>query len=138
MQRRQLVVGAGIARDQVQAVHRHVEAGAVGVLQGHEFGGLAAGLEGLQPSVAAHPVGLVNHRCAGAKLREVADRHFARVGGLLAAPALANHLAVELGLADHREIGALQPEPGVDLPLGDRQTGVGGQEIVEAVDVGRA
>ncbi len=46
VQRRQGVVAAGVAGDQVQAGHRHVELGALGVFEGEELGGLAVDLQG--------------------------------------------------------------------------------------------
>ena len=134
----ELVVGAGVARDQVQALHRHVELGAVGVLQGHELGGLAAGLQGLEPPVTPHAVGLVDHRGPGLELREVADGQLVGVGGLLAAPALAHHLAVELRLADHRQRRLREPQAGGELALGDGDARLAGEEVSEVLDVGHA
>jgi hypothetical protein len=49
VQRRQGVVAAGVAGDQVQVGHRHVELGALGVFQGEEFGGLVVDFQGGRP-----------------------------------------------------------------------------------------
>lgn len=82
MQRRQGVVGAGVAGDQVQVGDRHVELGVLGVLQHEEFRLLVVHLEGDQAQVAADAMVDVHHRRAFAQLGEVLDHRVAAVAGL--------------------------------------------------------
>ncbi len=103
VQRRQLVTGPGIARDQVQAVHRHVELCAIGVFEREELGFLPPGVDGLQPQIAADAVGVVHHRRAFTQLREVAHGQLVVIGGARLAAALTYHFAVELGLGDDHQ-----------------------------------
>lgn len=56
MQRGQGIVAAGVASDQVQVRHWHVELGALGVLKGQELGGLVVDFQCRQAQVATHAV----------------------------------------------------------------------------------
>ena len=62
VQRRAFGRGAGIARDQVQLLHRHVELVAAGVFEHHELAVLPGDLHDLQADVAADAVFFVDHR----------------------------------------------------------------------------
>ena len=137
MQGGELVVGAGIARDQVQAFYRYIEPGAVGVLESDELRGLAAGFQGLQPPIAAHAVGLVDHGGAWPQFGEVTDGQLVGIGGLLAAPALAHYLSVELGLADHGQPGIGQPQSRLELAFGNRDGVLGDEEVGKVLDMGQ-
>ena len=61
VQRRAFGRRAGVARDQVQLLHRHVELVAAGVFEHHELAVLAGHLHDLQADVAADAVFLVHH-----------------------------------------------------------------------------
>ena len=69
VQRRVLGRGAGVAADQVQLLHRHVDAVAVLVLEHQELPGLAADLHRHESLVAPDAVFLVHHRRAGVEVR---------------------------------------------------------------------
>ena len=79
VQRRALGRGAGVAADEVQLLHRHVDAVAVLVLEHQELPGLAADLHRHESLVAPDAVFLVHHRRAGVQAREVAQDRL-RVG----------------------------------------------------------
>ena len=66
-----------VRQAEVQACHRHIEAVALGVLQGEELPFLVAQADYLQPQVATHAVVDVHHRRPGAQLGEVADDRLA-------------------------------------------------------------
>ena len=80
MQRGQRVVAAGVAGDQVQVGHRHVELGLLGVFQHEEFGGLILDFQRRQAQIAADAVVDVHHRRAFAQLGQVLD-HVRRCRG---------------------------------------------------------
>ena len=110
VQRRQGVVAAGVAGDQVQAGHRHVELGALGVFHGEEFGGLVVDLQGLQAQVAAHAMVDMHHRRAFAQLGEVLDhRVVVGVGAFFPATALHHALAEQRAFGDQGQRRVIQP-----------------------------
>ena len=124
VQRRGFRGRAGVAADQLQRVHRHVEPVAVAVLEHQELATLVADVHDLQADVAADAVFLVHHGRAGGQGLQVAQDG-GRVGGrALASPAfLAGPGAEQLRLRQHR-----------DRRLGDRQAGeFGGDREREAV-----
>ncbi|MNZ56012.1 hypothetical protein D3C78_739490 [compost metagenome] len=138
VQRRQRVVGAGVAGDQVQAGHRHVELGFLGVFEHEEFGGLALDFQGDQAVVAADAVVDVHHRRAFAQLGEVLDHVVAGVALLLAAAALHHALAEQRAFGDQRDarlaaIG-MQQQTFVHRRDGDRQAVGVLQELRPALD----
>ena len=104
MQRRQGIVTAGVAGDQVQAGHRHVELCFVGILQGEEFGGLAVELHGHQAQVAADAVIDMHHRRAFAQLGEVLDHVVAAFSAFFAAATLHHALAEQRALGDQCQV----------------------------------
>ena len=61
VQRRQRVVATGVAGDQVQVGHWHIQLGVLGVFQGKELGGLAVDFQGGQAQVASYTVVDVHH-----------------------------------------------------------------------------
>ncbi|MNP09326.1 hypothetical protein D3C76_1014280 [compost metagenome] len=104
MQRGEGVVAAGVAGDQVQVGHRHVELGAFGVFQGEEFGGLVVDFQGGQAQVAPDTVIDMHHRRAFAQFGEVLDdRIVVGVGAFFAAPALHHALAEQRAFGDQRQ-----------------------------------
>ena len=133
MQRCQFIVGTGVAGNKVQAVHRHVELGAVGVLEADEFGRLAAGFQRFQPAVAADAVGLVDHRGADLEFGKMAYGEFVVVGGLGLAAGLAHDLAEQFRLGDHTDRGGAERQAAGELPLGDGQARAAGEEVGKSV-----
>ena len=72
MQRRLLGAHAGVAADEVQLAHRHIQRGLVGVLEVQEFGRAFAAARQVnrhQPVVAANAVAGVHDRIADLELR---------------------------------------------------------------------
>ncbi|TLY67470.1 MAG: hypothetical protein E6K45_05410 [Gammaproteobacteria bacterium] len=102
--------GTGVTADEVQRVHRDVDAVPVQVLEHQEFSRLPADLERDQPRVAADAVLLVHHGGAGIEILQVAQDRLGIGGGALAPPLLAGPRPEELRLRDHgdRRRGELQ------------------------------
>ena len=73
VQRRGFRRRAGVARYQVQRLHRHVQLVAVGILEHEKLAGVAGDVHGLQPDVASHAVGFVHHRRADAQVRQLLE-----------------------------------------------------------------
>ena len=73
VQRRAFGRGAGVARDQVQLLHGHVQLVAARVFEHHELAVLSGDLHDLQADVAADAVFFVHHRRARPERREVAQ-----------------------------------------------------------------
>ncbi len=139
VQRCQCIVAAGVAGDQVQVGHRHVQFGALGVFQGEEFGGLAVDFQGGQAQVAAHAMVDVHHRRAFAQLGQVLDHRV--VGGfaaLVAAPALHDPLAEQRAFGHQCNGWVVQQQPFVQRGDGDCQPFAAGDEVGPAVDGVRA
>ncbi|VTQ27241.1 Uncharacterised protein [Pseudomonas aeruginosa] len=134
VQRRQGVVGAGVAGDQVQVGDRHVELGVLGVLQHEEFRLLVVHLEGDQAQVAADAMVDVHHRRAFAQLGEVLDHRVAAVAGLFPAPALHDALAEQRAFGDQGEGRMVQQQALVQRRDADRQACLAGEEGRPAVD----
>lgn len=135
MQRREGVVAAGVARDQVQVGHGHVELGALGVFHGEEFSGLVVDLQGLQAQVAPHTVVDMHHRCAFAQFGEVLDdRVVVGVRTFFPAPALHHALAEQRALGNQRQGRIIQLQAFVERGNGDRQAVFAGYEVRPAVD----
>jgi hypothetical protein len=107
VQRRLVGADAGVAADQVQLRHRHVQRGLVGVFQVQELAGAFAQVDVQQPLVAADAVVDVHHRVADLQLRQVLDQ---RVDAadllLLAAAARLRRGGEELGLGDELHASA--------------------------------
>ncbi|MCY1522434.1 hypothetical protein D9M68_572910 [compost metagenome] len=126
----------------MQAGHRHVELGFVGVLQGEEFRALAVDLQGDQAHVAADAMVDVHHRRAFAQLGEVLDDVVAGVALLLAAPALHDAVAEQRTLGDQRDaalaVVGLQQQAFVHRRDGDRQALAVFEELRPAFDFHRA
>ena len=94
---------AGVARDETERVHRHVQQVAARVLDDEELGGIAGDLHDLQAAVAADAVFLVHHRGAGRERGEFAQDRL-RVALDAPPPALlASAFPEELVLGDERE-----------------------------------
>ncbi len=95
---------AGVAADQMQRVHRHVDAVAVAVFQHQELIALARDLHGLQADVAPDAVGVVHHRCARIEALQIAqDGRRVRGGGTPAPPLLSRPRAKQLRLAQQQQ-----------------------------------
>ncbi|MNM02772.1 hypothetical protein D3C81_127320 [compost metagenome] len=139
MQRCQGVVAAGVAGDQVQVGHRHIQLGVLGVFQRQEFGGLAVDFQGGQAQVAADTMVDVHHRRTFAQLGEVLDDRV--VGGfaaLVTAPALHHPLAEQWAFGNQGQPWIVQQQAVVQRGDGDRQALGTGNEIVPAFDGMRA
>lgn len=103
MQRRQGVVAASVAGDQMQVGHRYIELGALGVFHGEEFGGLVVDLQGLQAQVAADAVVDMHHRRAFAQLGEVLDHGIVvGIGAFFTTAALHHTLAEQRAFGNQR------------------------------------
>ena len=92
VQRRLGRIDAGVAADQVQLRHRHVQRGVVGVAQVQELAGAVTEVEVDQSAVASDAVVGMHHRVADRQLRQVLDQRLdvARLppgGAVAAAPA---------------------------------------------------
>jgi hypothetical protein len=131
VQRRALGRRARVAGDEVERVHRHVEAVAARVLEREELVRRAAGLERCEPDEAADAVVLVHDGSARAQIREVADDRFGIAVGT-AAGTLPRALADELLLDDESDAGVRQDEPALDRRHGDADRLVLAQEVVPA------
>ncbi|MNI53842.1 hypothetical protein D3C73_1086980 [compost metagenome] len=135
MQRGQGIVAAGVAGDQVQVGHRHVELGAFGIFQGKEFGGLVVDFQGGQAQVAADTVVDVHHRRPFAQLGEVLDDGVVvGIGALFAATALHHALAEQRAFGDQGQGWIVQHQAFVERCDGDRQAFFAGDEVWPAVD----
>ncbi len=101
VQRRLFGRHAGVARDQVQLRHRHVERGLVGVLEVQELARTIAQVDVEQALVAADAVIHMHHRVADLQLRQVLDQRF-NVADLflLLASACRRRGGEELGLGE--------------------------------------
>ena len=101
VQRRLIGADAGVAADQVQLRHRHVQCGLVGVLQVQELARSFPRVDVHQALVAADAVVDVHHRVAHLEFRQVLDQRFDAAGLLLLAPAPGLRRGGEqLGLGD--------------------------------------
>ncbi len=110
VQRRGLGRRAGIARHQVQRLHRHIQLVAVGIFEHQEFAGVAGDVHGLQPDVASDAVGLVHHRRADAQVRQLLE-DFGRIAlGAAAAPLLPRAIAEQLRFGENLERRGLEPQ----------------------------
>lgn len=139
MQRCQRIVAAGVAGDQVQVGHWHVQLGVLGVFQGEKFGGLAVDFQRGQAQVATNAMVDVHHRCAFAQLGEVLDDCI--VGGFatfVTAPALHHPLAEQRAFGDQGQAWVVQQQAVVQRRDGDCQALAAGNEVVPAVDGMRA
>ena len=103
MQWRALGRGAGVARYEVQLLHRHVELVAARVFEHQELAVLAGDLHHLQADVAAHAVFFVHDRRARAEV--VRSRRIACGidGGAAPAAFLPRALTEELRFGEHRD-----------------------------------
>ncbi len=104
---RRVAVGAGIALDQVEAVHRHEEARVVRVLDAQELALDAAQLELDQAAVDPDAVVGVHQVVAGAQVPERLDGHALGPGG---APAALLARPEDLLLGHHGELQGRQRE----------------------------
>ncbi|MCY1352807.1 hypothetical protein D9M69_391260 [compost metagenome] len=134
VQRRQGVVAAGVAGDQVQAGHRHIELGFLGVLQGEELRGLALDLQGDQAQVAADAMVDVHHGRTLAQFGEVLDHVVAGIAAALAAAALHHPLAEQRAFGDQRQPRVIQQQAFVQGGDGDGQALGAGDERWPAFD----
>ncbi len=134
MQRRQGIVAAGVACDQVQAGHRHVKLGFLGVLQLKEFGSLAVEFHGDQALIAADPMVDMHNRRTFAQLGEVLDDVLASIADLLAAAALHDALTEQGAFGDQRQLRLLQQQAVVQRRDADRQALLALQECRPAID----
>ncbi|MNS01600.1 hypothetical protein D3C72_328850 [compost metagenome] len=95
------VIRPRVTADEVEVGDRHEQLVATGVFQGEELGGQAAGIQGLEPEIAADPVIQMHHGLALGQLAEVADHRIrAQVLALLPLPLASDLAAEQLGLCD--------------------------------------
>ena len=94
-----LRVGAGVARDEVQAQHRQVKLIAVSIFKREKFVRAVANVEGLQAEIAPNTMVFMYHRVAHAQLRQAADDGLGIARCSAPAP-LHGTLAVELRFGD--------------------------------------
>ena len=111
VQRRLVRAHAGVAADELQLAHRHIQRGFVGVFQvqkllhfGLAIGQFVAQVQVDQAPVAANAVGRVHHRVAHIELAQVFDECF-NVADLLLllAPAGGGAGGKQLGLGDESQ-----------------------------------
>ena len=129
VQRRLVGADAGVAADQVQLRHRHVQRGLVGVLEVQELlqQRLAFGIDALaqvhvgQAAVAADAVRAVHHRVADVELRQVLDQRLDVADRFLlpVAPAGGGRGGEQLRLGDEVDAGFMPDEAGRDGGGGD-------------------
>ncbi|MNH09223.1 hypothetical protein D3C79_686700 [compost metagenome] len=139
MQGRQGIITAGVAGDQVQVGHWHVELGTLGVFQGEEFSRLVVDFQGRQAQVATDTVVDMHHRGAFAQLGEVLD-HCIVVGvaAFVPAPALHHPLAKQRALGDQGYRRVVQQQALIQRCDGDCQALFARDEGTPAVDGLRA
>jgi hypothetical protein len=128
VQRRRLGGGAGVAADQVERLHRHVQLVAAGVFQRQELAAAVLYFERDEAEVAADTVVDVHDRRAGAQVREFADDGLGIARAALAAGALAHPLAEQLGLGDDRQPRVRQQHAVLQRRHGKAARPVAGQE----------
>ena len=117
VQGRRALAAAGVAGNQMQGGHRHIELGVVLVGDSEELGGLAVYGKALQALVAANAMLQMHHWRALAQLGKAAEGLALGGGARLPAPALLQDpLAEELLLGDKRQalIGEEPPLQGGD------------------------
>lgn len=135
MQRRQGVIAAGVAGDQVQVGHWHIQLGVLGVFEGQELGGLAVDFQRRQAQVAAYAMVDVHHRGAFAQLGKVLDhRIVGSFAAFFAAAALHHPLAEQRALGDQGDGRVVQQQAVVEWGDGDCQALFAGDEIGPAFD----
>jgi hypothetical protein len=122
MQRRGFRRGAGVAADQVQLRHRHVQAVALGVFDVEELAGHAADVHRDQAAIAADAVVLVDDRRALGQLAEVADDRFGLAAGALAAARLGGALGEQLALGEHARARVVEREAVLQRRDGDARS----------------
>ena len=120
---------SAVATDQVEAGHRHVELGVVGVGEGEELLAGAVHRQGLQAQVAAHPVIDVYHGSPGLELGEVPHHHLAALPGAAPAAALHDLLAEQLGFGDHPEGRLVEGQAPLQGERGDGEALLPGDEF---------
>ena len=128
---------AGVAVDQVQGVHRHVQAIAVAVFEHQEFAGVAADLHDLESLVTADAVFAVHHRSAGLEALQVAqDRRRIRRRAP-PPPLLACARAKQLALGEQHELRIAQPETAQLRRHQDGEPGVAVDELAPVAELPR-
>jgi hypothetical protein len=112
---------AGVAADEVECLHRHVQLVAVGVFEQQEFVGQPADVERREADEAADAVVLVHDRRARTQVGEVADDLFGIALGTPPSPLLSGALAEQLLFRDQCERGLCQNQAGRDRRDGDAE-----------------
>ncbi len=130
MQRRGVRIGAGVARDHVQLMHRYVELAALVIVQVQELFLAVAHVDRDQALVAADTVLAVHHRVADLQFGQVAH-HGIDGGGLflLAAAAAAHGLGVQLGLGDESDALVAQDEALVQRRHPEHEAGLAAHQV---------
>ena len=110
VQRRGFGRRAGVARHQVQRLHRNIQLVAVGIFEHQKLAGVAGDVHGLQADVAADAIGFVHHRRADAQVRQLLE-YFRRIA-LGAAPSafLPRAIAEQLRFGQDFQRRRLQPQ----------------------------
>ena len=135
VQRRQLIIAAGVAGDQVQVGYGHIELGAFGVFQGQELGHLIVHFQGRQALITAHAVVDMHHGGAFAQLGEVLDHRIViGVGAFFPAPALHHALTEQRAFGNQCQRRVVQQQAFIQRGDGDRQAMFAGHEVGPAVD----
>ena len=125
--------GAGIAADEMQRRHGHVELVAPGVFQGEEFHAHAAHVQVLQPQVTAHAMILMHHGRADLQFRQVAHHLVGVRAGLAPFAGLAHPFAQEQGFRNDGQGGLAQLQAFFQGRHGDGQGRLLMEEVGEAV-----
>ena len=132
MQRRVLRGRPGVAADQVQRLHRHVDAVAVLVLEHQELPGRATDLHGHEAEEAPDAVLLVHDGRPGIEIAQVAQDRLG-IGRALAPALLAGTRPEQLCLGDDRDGRIGESESGKIRRHRDRKWGIAGDEGAPAV-----
>ncbi len=108
VQRRRFRRRAGVARNQMQRLHRNIQLVAVRIFEHQKLAGVAGDIHGLQSDIAADAVGLVHHRRADAQVRQLFE-YFRRIALRPAPPALlARAIAEQLRFGENLQRRALR------------------------------
>ena len=134
VQRRGFRIHPGVARDEVQRSHRHVELVAVGVVDAQEFPVHATHRQHLETRVTSHAMCLVHHRRADPQLAQVAHQPFGVASAGAAAAALGGARAEELRLGDHRDGRRIDPRAVLECGNGHGESRAAPRELVPGLD----
>ena len=118
--------GTGIAADEVQHGHRHVQRGIAGIGEVQEFGGAVAQIDVDQPHVAANAVLCMHDRVARFQFGEITDEGVDLGGLALAALVLPDEGGKQLAFGDDQQLAIGQAEAALQRADGQHHGGIGG------------